>query len=181
MTEAGTISHTMTGQTRGLWYNGVELGESGISAAHAGRFGVNPGIHFAVHFLAYRPEIAQFAMVSRDKFSIGHSGIREQLAHHFPQMRCEAQGAEADPGYIPGIYGGKNFFDGLPVFGFRYDPLLFQYILDGPCSCQLRVRRCNREDEGENTMNLPHTAAPTASNGWPRRYIIVYTTIDSKV
>jgi D-amino peptidase len=40
MTEAGTISHTMTGQTRGLWYNGVEIGESGISAAHAGAFGV---------------------------------------------------------------------------------------------------------------------------------------------
>ena len=40
MTEGGTISHTMTGQTRGLWYNGVEIGESGISAAHAGAFGV---------------------------------------------------------------------------------------------------------------------------------------------
>jgi D-amino peptidase len=40
MTEDGTISHTMTGQTRGLWYNGVEIGESGISAAHAGAFGV---------------------------------------------------------------------------------------------------------------------------------------------
>jgi len=40
MTEDGTISHTMTGQTRGLWYNGVEIGESGISAAHAGAYGV---------------------------------------------------------------------------------------------------------------------------------------------
>ena len=40
MTEAGTISHTMTGQTRGLWYNGVELGESGISAANAGHYDV---------------------------------------------------------------------------------------------------------------------------------------------
>lgn len=40
MTAAGAISHTMTGLTRGLWYNGVEVGESGISAAHAGAFGV---------------------------------------------------------------------------------------------------------------------------------------------
>ena len=40
MTPAGTISHTMTGQTRRLWYNGVELGEYGVSAAHAGHYGV---------------------------------------------------------------------------------------------------------------------------------------------
>lgn len=40
MTEAGTISHTMTGRPRGVWYNGVEVGESGISAAHAGALGV---------------------------------------------------------------------------------------------------------------------------------------------
>lgn len=40
LTEAGTLSHTMTGQTRGLWYNGIPVGETGISAAHAGRFGV---------------------------------------------------------------------------------------------------------------------------------------------
>lgn len=39
-TEDGCISHTMTGVVRGLWYNDVELGESGISAADAGHFGV---------------------------------------------------------------------------------------------------------------------------------------------
>lgn len=38
--ESGTLSHTMTGQTRGLWYNGEPVGESGISAAHAGACGV---------------------------------------------------------------------------------------------------------------------------------------------
>lgn len=40
LTVRGTIAHTMTGQVRGVWYNGVEVGESGISAAHAGHFGV---------------------------------------------------------------------------------------------------------------------------------------------
>lgn len=40
MTATGTISHTMTTQVRRLWYNGVEVGEYGISAAHAGHFGV---------------------------------------------------------------------------------------------------------------------------------------------
>jgi D-amino peptidase len=40
LTEDGAISHTMTGQTRTLWYAGVPVGESGISAAHAGHFGV---------------------------------------------------------------------------------------------------------------------------------------------
>jgi len=39
-TDKGNISHTMTGQTRRLWYNDVELGEYGISAAHAGDYGV---------------------------------------------------------------------------------------------------------------------------------------------
>ena len=40
MTPDGAISHTMIMATRRLWYNGVELGEYGISAAHAGAFGV---------------------------------------------------------------------------------------------------------------------------------------------
>ena len=40
MTDAGTLSHTMAGRVRGLWYNGVEVGESAISAAHAGYHGV---------------------------------------------------------------------------------------------------------------------------------------------
>lgn len=40
LTEQGAIAHTMTGQTRNLWYNDVLIGETGISAAHAGYFGV---------------------------------------------------------------------------------------------------------------------------------------------
>jgi D-amino peptidase len=39
-TPGGTISHTMSGVLRGVWYNGVAVGESGISAAHAGAYGV---------------------------------------------------------------------------------------------------------------------------------------------
>lgn len=39
-TPGGTISHTMSGSLRGVWYNGVAVGESGISAAHAGAYGV---------------------------------------------------------------------------------------------------------------------------------------------
>ena len=40
MTPTGTVSHTMTPQIRGLWYNGVEMGEYGVSAAHAGHYDV---------------------------------------------------------------------------------------------------------------------------------------------
>lgn len=40
LTPGGTIAHTMTGVVRRLWYNDVEIGESAISAAHAGHFGV---------------------------------------------------------------------------------------------------------------------------------------------
>ena len=40
LTEDGAISHTMVMRTRRLWYNGVEIGEYGISAAHAGDYDV---------------------------------------------------------------------------------------------------------------------------------------------
>lgn len=39
-TPGGTISHTMSGCLRGVWYNGVPVGESAITAAHAGAYGV---------------------------------------------------------------------------------------------------------------------------------------------
>ena len=42
-TPAGTISHTMSGSLLNVWYNGVAVGESGISAADAGPF---PGTKF---------------------------------------------------------------------------------------------------------------------------------------
>lgn len=56
-TEDGCISHTMTGVVRGLWYNDVELGESGISAADAGHFGVP--LVYASGDAALAREIAQ--------------------------------------------------------------------------------------------------------------------------
>ena len=40
MTEAGVLAHTMTSAVRRLWLGGVECGEYGISAAHAGHVGV---------------------------------------------------------------------------------------------------------------------------------------------
>lgn len=40
LTEDGCISHTMIGACRRLRYNDIEIGEYGISAAHAGAFGV---------------------------------------------------------------------------------------------------------------------------------------------
>jgi len=40
MTPDGTISHTMLFRVRNLWYGDAKVGESGISAAHAGYYGV---------------------------------------------------------------------------------------------------------------------------------------------
>ncbi|MEM2891412.1 MAG: M55 family metallopeptidase [Thermoplasmata archaeon] len=39
-THAGTLGHTFTYSIAGLWLNGVKVGESGLSAALAGHFGV---------------------------------------------------------------------------------------------------------------------------------------------
>lgn len=39
-TTDATLDHTYTGQIKGVWFNGTELGEAGLNAAAAGYFGV---------------------------------------------------------------------------------------------------------------------------------------------
>ncbi len=39
-TTDATLDHTYTGQLKGVWFNGRELGEAGLNAAVAGQFGV---------------------------------------------------------------------------------------------------------------------------------------------
>ena len=43
-TENGVLAHTWSGAVRGVWLNGLEIGEMGLSALFAGHFGVPVGL-----------------------------------------------------------------------------------------------------------------------------------------
>jgi len=85
-THAGTLGHTYTYSIAGLWLNGVKVGESGLSAAIAGHFGV-PVVFVSgdAHAVRQLKELVKGVVGVPTKTGVGLYGVRTLT----PKRACD--------------------------------------------------------------------------------------------
>lgn len=85
-THAGTLGHTFTYSIAGLWLNGVKVGESGLSAALAGHFGV-PLVFVSgdAHAVRQAKELVSGVVGVATKTGIGLYAVRTLV----PRRACD--------------------------------------------------------------------------------------------
>ncbi len=148
MTPDGVISHTMLFRVRRLWYNDVEVGESGISAAHAGHFGVP--LVFVSGCEALGREIAQVLGPEVETVAVKQAYTRE-CARLYPVEACREQ---IRAGVARAVAHRKQ----IPAF-----------VPTGPISCRMELARVEQAEAAALVPGVeiiePGTVGFTAANG----------------
>src|SRR4030095_13034637 len=76
-----------------------------------------PASHSGVHFLPDGTEVSDLSMVSRNKLAVGNLGFGKSVSNDFPEMRREAQAAQADPRYPGCVDDAEDVLDCTLVIG----------------------------------------------------------------